>query len=148
NLRRILTIVAVPNPRWAHANVDQAGPGESARAVGVDGVVRLLHSLQLLARGLVGDALVLDRPLVALCETTEHERELRVPAQIRCFARRGERVENDLELVGDGDADDGSLRGQLGRYRRLHRETMLAEERQEAVRVHQLTPSREVEQVL
>src|SRR5258705_1833011 len=93
--------VAAADPGGTHADVYQPGPRFPGRPVGPGGEVRGLDSLEISARRLIGDAFVLDRSLIAVQPTTEHEGDVGSAADVSNLPRIIERVEDELERVGD-----------------------------------------------
>jgi hypothetical protein len=52
-------------------------------------------------------------------QPADHECDGGIGAQVRRLSRAAERVENDLEIVGDGDANDCGLCGEISGDARL-----------------------------
>src|SRR5215471_15575276 len=75
DVRRGDGVVAVPDPRGLHPDIHDARPAQSAGAIRVRLVVDLFQPVELLTRGFVGNAVVLNGPLVTWQQTADHERE-------------------------------------------------------------------------
>jgi hypothetical protein len=99
----------LPDPGRLGADVGDARPALTLTAVRERLEVDLLQPFKLSASGLVRDAFVLHGALVADRGATDDESDLRIPPQVVDLAARGGGVEEDLEVVGDDDADDGRL---------------------------------------
>src|SRR4029453_10018674 len=73
---------------------------------------------------------VLNGAFLAVDYSSDDKRQPRIASQVQGLAGRINRVEDDLESVGDGDTNDGGLRRLGRRYRGLDRQSMLAQKRE------------------
>src|SRR5882724_13644976 len=99
--------VAVPDPRRLRPHVHQARPSLAVAAIGERGEVDLLQALQLFALWEVRQALVLNRALVPVDPPADNERDPGIAAQMERLPRGVEGIEDDLELIADGETDEG-----------------------------------------
>lgn len=132
--RRVLGEVAVPHPGRPHPDVRDPGPREPVPAVGIHGEVGREQAFAIGAGGEVGDALDLrgDRVVPA-----DDERDTGVGPEVEALAGRLDGVEDDLELVTDGESDDGGLGGAVRGDGRLDGELVPAKEPQQLVALHE-----------
>jgi len=102
--------VAVANPRRAHSNIHQSWPSQALRPIWETIEVDRLQPFELGTLRFVRDPLVLNRPFVTLNRPADNECDLRVLTQVPHLPRRVKSVEEELEIVCDGNSYDGRLR--------------------------------------
>ena len=105
--RWILIEVTVPNPSRSYHEIRNPRPTQVDTALRPSVKVHLLATLQFASAELVGSALVLNR---LLSRPADHERTCRSGDEIWVFPGTLYRVEDDLQIFSDGDADQSGLR--------------------------------------
>ena len=136
NGRRSVGVVTEAGPGGPDADVSDAGPGEAGGSVGESCEVSLLEAFEFGAGGEVGEAFELEGLEGAGSAAADDEGDAGVRVEVVGFAGGFEGIEDEFELGGDGEGDDGGLRGAGGGDGRLDGEGVLAEEFEERWGAH------------
>src|SRR5438445_6533301 len=109
----------------------EARPHLALPPVGKDAEIELREARTLRSMELIGDPFVLDGAFVVSLEAANHEGDVRTLPKVLALPRGPKRIEDDLELIGNGDPDDCALWRTVGVQRALHRIATAAHEGQQ-----------------
>ncbi|HEY8650132.1 MAG TPA: hypothetical protein VIL70_04380 [Chthoniobacterales bacterium] len=109
DFRRRAIEVAVSDPRWARSHIHKAWPALSVAFLRERAEVDILEMSQLGATGKIRYALILCGTFVTDVPIANDECNLGVTSQIDDPSGDVERVEDNLQIVGQRDANERSL---------------------------------------
>src|SRR5262249_50686827 len=102
--------VAIPDPCRSCPHVDKARPSHPLTAIGKPAEINFLKAFKFGTPGLIRYALVLHRTLVTIDPAPDDERDLWITSEVPDFSCYVQRIEENLEIVGHYDPDEGRLR--------------------------------------